>query len=820
MIRLTLMSNLGILLFALAVVDIAFGQSSLELAWSEDGGQCIFRSDDGFHLVDVKSGSKQLLFSSTSANEIKPPDDVIFGKNPTTLLVRKGEKHFSYDRKSKVVTAIDKGNLARFPSRLSLPPRGSIDGGPETKLRIRNQTAEAIRIFWIDSRRRERSYGSIGPGEVFKQNTYVGHEWLLKSGTGKRLGSFRTRLNDRIVVDSTAIENVKRLDAAQPSDPSPKPLYRASRRASSGDGKWRCEVIDDNLWLKQLSRDNQEKIKLTRDGKADFTFLNVGSGTNLFDRPRGPDVRWSPDSKHVVAFQTRNPPKKEVFFVESSPKDRLQPALRSYQYPKPGDWLPQKTLRLFSAEDSREIQVSNELFENPWSLRFVKWVGNGSKFWLHYNQRGHQVVRLVEVDVESGNARTLIEESSETFIHYSNGGKSVFEQLPDGSIIWASERSGWNHLYRFASSSGRMLNPVTAGEWNVKRIEKVDLENGVIWFYAVGVVSGQNPYHEHFCRVNFDGSNFIVLTDGDGTHRVRFEKDGQYFVDTWSRVDQAPITELRHSKDGALIAELDRQKTLALFGDRKLTTRFSAKGRDGKTDIWGIIHWPKDFDPDRKYPVVENIYAGPHDHHVPMRFSTGYRTQHRIADEGIIVVQIDGMGTAWRSKAFHDVCFKNLRDGGFPDRIAWIKAAAKKYPQMDVSRVGIYGGSAGGQNAMAALLWHNDFYSVAVADCGCHDNRMDKVWWNEQWMGWPVDSSYEENSNTENAHRLKGKLMLIVGEMDRNVDPATTTQVVRKLIEHDKDFEFVLVAGAGHGAAETPWASKKRLNFLKAHLLD
>ena len=184
----------------------------------------------------------------------------------------------------------------------------------------------------------------------------------------------------------------------------------------------------------------------------------------------------------------------------------------------------------------------------------------------------------------------------------------------------------------------------------------------------------------------------------------------------------------------------------------------------------------------------------------------------------MIVVQIDGMGTAWRSKEFHDVCFKNLRDAGFPDRIAWMKAAAKEYPQFDLSRVGIYGGSAGGQNAMAALLWHNDFYKVAVADCGCHDNRMDKIWWNEQWMGWPVDDSYKQNSNMENAHLLKGQLMLTLGELDRNVDPASTTQVVRQLIKHNKDFEFVLVAGAGHGAGESPWAARKRLNFFKRHL--
>jgi dipeptidyl aminopeptidase/acylaminoacyl peptidase len=176
------------------------------------------------------------------------------------------------------------------------------------------------------------------------------------------------------------------------------------------------------------------------------------------------------------------------------------------------------------------------------------------------------------------------------------------------------------------------------------------------------------------------------------------------------------------------------------------------------------------------------------------------------------------MGTAWRSKKFHDVCYKNLRDAGFTDRILWMKAAAKKYPWMDTSRVGIYGGSAGGQNAMGALLWHGTFYKAAVADCGCHDNRMDKLWWNEQWMGWPVDEHYVTNSSTENAHLLQGHLMLVVGEMDRNVDPASTTQVVSKLIAASKDFEFLLMPGVGHGACERPYARQKRARFFAEHL--
>jgi dipeptidyl aminopeptidase/acylaminoacyl peptidase len=249
-----------------------------------------------------------------------------------------------------------------------------------------------------------------------------------------------------------------------------------------------------------------------------------------------------------------------------------------------------------------------------------------------------------------------------------------------------------------------------------------------------------------------------------------------------------------------------------------LPERLVAKGRDGTTDIYGILIRPAGLDPARRYPVIEEIYAGPQDAHVPKAFGRLIR-QHTIAELGFIVVQIDGMGTNWREKKFHDVCWKNLADAGFPDRKPWIHAAAAKRPWMDLTRVGIYGGSAGGQNAMRALLDHGDFYHVAVADCGCHDNRMDKLWWNELWLGWPVDESYARNSNVTDAHKLQGNLLLVVGELDENVDPASTMQVVHALEKADKDFELLVMAGTGHGAAETPYGSRRRMDFLVRHLM-
>ncbi|HVR35148.1 MAG TPA: S9 family peptidase, partial [Methylomirabilota bacterium] len=243
---------------------------------------------------------------------------------------------------------------------------------------------------------------------------------------------------------------------------------------------------------------------------------------------------------------------------------------------------------------------------------------------------------------------------------------------------------------------------------------------------------------------------------------------------------------------------------------------FVAKGRDGKTDIWGILNRPAGFDPDGSYPVIEDIYAGPQGSFVPKSFSSRSRYES-LTDLGFVVVEMDGMGTANRSKAFHDVCWKNLKDAGFPDRILWHQAVAKKYSWYDLDRLGVYGNSAGGQNAGGAVLFHPDFYKVAVASCGCHDNRMDKASWNEQWMGYPVGPHYSESSNIDNAHRLRGKLFLIVGELDSNVPPESTLRFADALIKAGKDFDLLVIPGGGHGMGS--YGRRRMEDYFVRHLL-
>lgn len=590
----------------------------------------------------------------------------------------------------------------------------------------------------------------------------------------------------------------------QPKEPRQKlPAGRKGPRPSSDspDGKWTGFIRDHNVYLRD--RKTGVEFPLSRDGTKDDAY----EGT----------MYWSPDAQKLVVLRTRAAEERKAHVIESSPKGQVTPRLISFDYRRPGDPIPTSKPHLFDVAAKMEIAVDDELFANPWSITRLRWDPDGRRFTFLYNQRGHQVLRVVAVDASTGAARAVVDETSKTFVDYN--GKLFLQHLPEThELLWMSERDGWNHLYLYDTDTARVKHQVTRGNWLVRGVDRVDVARRQIWFRAGGIHPGQSPYHIHFARVNFDGSGLVPLTDGDGTHDIVYSPDGRYLIDTYSRVDLPPVTELRRVEDGKLVCVLERaDASLLLATGWKMPERFVAKGRDGTTDIHGVIFRPTNFDPARSYPIVEEIYAGPQGAFVPVGFRAFHGPQ-AMAELGFVVVKIDGMGTAHRSKAFHDVCWKNLGDAGLPDRVLWIKAAAARYKALDLKRVGIYGTSAGGQSALRALLTHPAFYHVGVAVCGCHDNEVDKIWWNELWMGWPIGPHYREQSNVTQAGKLEGKLLLIVGELDRNVDPASTLQVVNALIKADKDFDLLLVPGAGHGLGG-PYGARRQQDFLVRHLL-
>jgi len=720
-------------------------------------------------------------------------------------------------------------------------PHPSRDSATDTEVTFENRLREPVKLFWIDAGGNRVPYGSVRPGEKYLQHTFVGHVWLVTSANSNNVAVYEAGDSPGLaIIDGRPPDGPRR---RSPRNGDSRRAAAAARGDNSPDGKWTVFVREHNLFLREP--DSTNETQLTTDGCATNSYARNEQANRAiemeYDRrdpeTPTPEVFWSPDSKHFVGMRHQPGGDRRVYLVESSPEDQLQPKLDSYPYLKPGDNVPIRKPHLFvigapssrhgssqeastnapyreaGAPAAREIPISDELFANPWSIEDVRWDADSSRFTFLFNQRGHQALRLLAVDAGTGAVKPIVDETSKTFIDYS--GKFFCEYLDDsGEIIWMSERDGWNQLYLYDAKTGAVKNQITKGQWVVRRVDYVDRANRQIWFQAGGIVPGQDPYYLHFCRVNFDGSGLAVLTAGNGTHLAQFSPDRKFLVDTWSRVDSPPVTELRRTTDGKLVCPLE---TAEVMGKLPLPRTFTANGRDGVTDIYGVLWFPKSFDSHRKYPVIEDIYAGPQDSFTPKSFRANYE-QQRLADNGFIVAQMDGMGTANRSKAFHDVCWKNLRDAGFPDRILWLRAAAKKFPSMDLARAGIYGTSAGGQDALRGLLDHGDFYQAGVADSGCYDNRMDKIWWNEQWMGWPVDDSYTRSSCVADAHKLRGQLLLMAGEMDKNVDPASTMQVVNALVKAGKNFELFIMPGQGHGVLSTAYGKRRLEDFFERNL--
>lgn len=578
---------------------------------------------------------------------------------------------------------------------------------------------------------------------------------------------------------------------------------RSASSVPSPDGKLEAYVREGNLWVRDMAEGGRER-QLSFDGAPAEYYSSR--------------VYWSPDSRFVVSCRFRPAEVRKLTMVSSSPRGRLQPVIEEFDYNKPGDALPVRKPVLFDVVSGAVHNFDIPGVENQFSLNEIRWEDDSSGFTFDVNWRGHQRYTVFGVNAASGRLRTVYDETSSTFIYYNMLDKFWLKNSDE--LIVLSERTGWKHLHLVDKSTGAVKKQLTRGEWIVKRVVDIDEERGAILFVGCGMDSGEDPYHTKYYRLDLKSGRIAALTPERGNHTAQFTSDHAFMVDTWSTVDTPPVTVLRRVRDGRIIARPERQTDIseALAAGWRAPEPFVAKGRDGETDIWGIIIRPTDFDPSKKYPVIENIYAGPHDSFVPKSFSIAPGSAP-MAELGFIVVHIDGMGTYNRSKAFHDVCWQNIRDAGFPDRIAWMKAAAAKYPEMDLDRVGIYGTSAGGQNAMGALLFHPEFYKVAVASCGCHDNRMDKIWWNEQWMGYPVGPHYAASSNMENAHLLRGKLLLMVGELDNNVDPASTYQVVDRLVRANKDFEFYMFPGQRHSGGGD-YGERKRRDFFMRNLLE
>ena len=678
---------------------------------------------------------------------------------------------------------------------------GGLSGGPiprsggssdETYIRFQNNSGEIVQLFWIDGSGRREPYASLRPGASHRQHTFASHSWIAIGQSGDYYGYIVGQVGEQEVKIS------KRYEMPRGGRPAQRP--RPRRQRVDRDGKSDFSIRDRLLHF--------------RTSESDWSVVEEEFLTDVEWR----EIGWSPDQSVFAAWKIERAPDREVYLVESSPRGGGRARMTSRPYPLPGDPMDAYELYLFQADTGQRIEVECPVID--FGRPRTRWNGQHALL-VEKVDRGHQRYRLLRIDPLEKTTQSLIDEQTETFIWTIHGPDvPVLTYLSESDeAIYASERSGWRHLYLVDLSGERPLKQITSGEWLVREILSIDESTRSIDLMAGCIYPNQDPYHRHLVRIGIDDSAQVIVTQSDGDHLVQFSPDRAYVVASHRRVDLPPVHELRRVEDGELVCELARaERFTSSDSPWQLPRRFRAKGRDGKTDIWGNVHFPADFDPtaEKRYPIIEAIYAGPHSSHVPKQYRHRNRTAEEYNELGFIYVQIDGMGTANRSKAFHDVCWHNLKDAGFPDRIAWMKELAKAYPAIDASRVGVYGTSAGGQNAGSAVLFHGDFYKAAVASCGCHDNRMDKASWNEQWMGFPVAEHYAENSNIDNAEKLQGDLLLIVGEMDRNVPPESTYRLVDALIKADKDFEFLLIPGMGHSDGGSYGRRKTKDFFVKS----
>lgn len=605
---------------------------------------------------------------------------------------------------------------------------------------------------------------------------------------------------------------------------TPKPLPKEpAARPRPNDGKehfW-SETDDERKGAPVISPDGKLKARKYGD---DIVVEEVATGKRILtthDASQGAYysayMQFSPDSKKMAVMKIRATDKHYIYYVESTPPDQFQPKLHQQEYQKPGDALPQRTPVIFDLTTGKQLVADATKLANQFDLSWLRWTPDGKEITFEYNQRGHKVYALMAMNASTGTLRTVAEER---FPKYVNWTRQWRHHFADGKqLLWSSERDNYNHLYLYDMAKGKVIRQVTKGPWYVRGVQYVDEKQGVVYFSASGREAGQDPYFIHYYRIGLDGKNLIELTPEAAQHKAEYSPDHQYLVDTYSTVSTAPVTVVRSTADGHVVMSLEKADDSAVRANGwKAPEVFVAKGRDGKTDMWGLIYRPSNYDPQKRYPVIEYIYSGPGDQYVPKSYTAYDWWATSLAELGFIVVKVDGMTTSFRSKEFEEVCYKNLYDAGLPDHIAWIKAAAEKYPAMDTTRVGIYGMSAGGQEAMSAIIQYPDFYKAAYAASGCHDNRMDKIWWNEQWLGSPIDSSYIKCSNIENAPKVQRPLMLCWGELDDNVDPASTMKVISALQKANKDFEMIVIPGAHHTMGEL-WGEHKRYDFFVRHLL-
>lgn len=587
----------------------------------------------------------------------------------------------------------------------------------------------------------------------------------------------------------------------------------------SPDGRWRAFVEDHNLHIEEV--ESGAVRSLTTDGTALRPYARpvvalrrmIDQGTSTPDLD--PDIYWAPDSTRFVTYRMNLEGARRLSVVQSTPPEGAPPIAYDYVYPLTGDEnVPTAESFVFDAASGAGVAVDLPPQEILYYYGpYYVWMGDSAEFLQVYPDRAYHALTLYATDAKSGRTRVLTENRSDEFVDYY---AHNWEHLEDsGSVFWLSEETGWHHGYLIGRDGSKTA--LTSGDWRARYLAGTDPAEETFFIVGAGREPDRDPYLRHLYRVRKDGGDFHLLTPEPVDHDVSVSPDGRFFVDNMSTVNQPTRSVLRRADDGAIVMELQAADISGLEDMGYAPPEpFETVAADGQTLIYGAIYRPSNFDPSKTYPVIENIYTGPHYVMTPKSFTAGLtrRNAASIAELGFIVVTIDGRGTSGRSRAFLAHAYKNLHNVGLDDHVAGMRAMAEKYPYMDLSRVGVYGFSAGGYDVLRAMTRRPDFYKAGVSASGNHDNRLDKAIWNEQWMGFPLDEHYDENSNVVWAEKLEGDLFLAHGELDENVPPLATRRLIDALIEANKDFEYLIVPGAGHFLDDYPYFNRRRWDFF------
>lgn len=734
------------------------------------------------------------------------------------------------------LTAADYDRAARM---LSFNVNPLVSGGtvmaswlPDDRFYYRNSTAGGSEWLLVDPAKKSRvalfnaatvaqALTRAGAGTIDPRNIPAQHVQLSSDGGQVVLEIRDSRWRCDVggvscTADSSSSSRMEAGTAARNRAGPPTVL--------SPDGKRTAFIRDWNLWVRDVAT-GQER-QLTTDGSKDFGYATDNAGWVHSDRPV---LKWSPDSRKIATQQQDDRTVGDMYLVDTRVG---HPHLSAWKYPLPGDSTVSMIQRVIVDVDGGRIirlqtppDYHRAMLGDDLNMDDLIWSPDGSRLAYVSTSRDHKRATVKLADATTGAVRTVMEESSPTQFESVAGWRVIW---PANEIVWSSERDNWAQLYAYDLNTGKLLRKITTGDGPVESIARVDDRAHTVIVAALGRTPDEDPYFHHYYSVGLDGRGWTPLTPESGDHSIQLSPSGRYMIDSYSKPDVAPTVVLRDASGHVVMQLGSADISRLLAAGWKPPISIVTTAHDGKTKLYGLMFRPTNFEPAKKYPIINNPYPGPQSGSVGARSFLAARGDHQaLAELGFVVITTDGMGTPGRSKSFHDAYYGAMgRDNTIPDQVAAMKELASRYPWIDINRAGIYGHSGGGFITADAMFRYPDFFKAGIAESGNHDQRNYEDDWGERYQGLLVTNgsgsdNYDVEANQSIAKNLKGHLLLAHGSMDDNVPPSNTELVAAALIRANKDFDELIIPNARHGyGAATNYMMRRRWDYFVRYLLN